>query len=356
MRYERLKDIITLAIRLQGSRLGVTLADIESEFSVSRRTAERLRDAVEWAFGPLEEADSNDGRKHWRLRSDALRRLVSVSADELGALSTAAAALERTGLREHAAKLEEVADKLRALHRAETLERLETDGGRSGSPAPCRRPRHAAGPEAAGRQDGARIAPTPGDPSVRTRRGRSRWCCASTRRTRPWRRTRTAPSILTRCAPKGGIHDYLSRTTGQRSRQIAEPYGLLYGNRPFLVARTAWGGEPRLWRLANVSGARLTLDNFDRDPAFDLRSYARRSFGAFQERPIKVVLRFDARAAPDASAFLFHPDQTVEENEDGASRHSAFRGRWPRRDVLAPLHLGRQRHRGEARPTAPPAG
>ena len=279
MRYERLKDIVTLAIRLQGSRLGVTLADIESEFSVSRRTAERLRDAVEWAFGPLEEADSNDGRKHWRLRSDALRRLVSVSADELGALSTAAATLERTGLREHAAKLEEVADKLRALHRAETLERLEADL------------------EALLHAEGLAMRPGPRQPVDRTVLALLR------------------EAILTRRKVE---FDYLSRTTGQRSRQVAEPYGLLYGNRPFLVARTAGGGEPRLWRLANVSGARLTLDNFDRDPAFDLRSYARRSFGAFQERPIKVVLRFDARAAPDASAFLFHPDQTVEENEDGA--------------------------------------
>ena len=29
------------------------------------------------------------------------------------------------------------------------------------------------------------------------------------------------------------------------------------------------------------------------------------------------MLRFDARAAPDAAAFLFHPDQTMNENLDG---------------------------------------
>ena len=47
MRYERLKDIIDLAVRLQGSRAGVTLEDIQQDLSVSRRTAERMRDAVE---------------------------------------------------------------------------------------------------------------------------------------------------------------------------------------------------------------------------------------------------------------------------------------------------------------------
>ena len=50
MRYERVGDIVRLAIRLQGSRGGLTIADIQDEFSVSRRTAERMRDAVEAAL------------------------------------------------------------------------------------------------------------------------------------------------------------------------------------------------------------------------------------------------------------------------------------------------------------------
>lgn len=54
MRYERLSDIARLAIRLQGLRGGMTIADIQQEFDVSRRTAERLCDAVENAFGPLD--------------------------------------------------------------------------------------------------------------------------------------------------------------------------------------------------------------------------------------------------------------------------------------------------------------
>ena len=34
MRYEHLKDIIDLAVRLQGSRAGVTLEDIQQDLSV----------------------------------------------------------------------------------------------------------------------------------------------------------------------------------------------------------------------------------------------------------------------------------------------------------------------------------
>ena len=60
MRYERTKDIVRLAMRLQGSRGGMTLDDIMTEFSISRRTAERLRDAVDEAFGPLIRVEDRD--------------------------------------------------------------------------------------------------------------------------------------------------------------------------------------------------------------------------------------------------------------------------------------------------------
>ena len=145
---------------------------------------------------------------------------------------------------------------------------------------------------------------------------------------------------------------YRARSSGQESRQTVEPYGLLYGNRAFLVGRTDWSDEPRLWRLTGVSDARLLDGRFERDPAFDLQRYARRSFGTFQEKPVRVVLRFDADATPDAASFLFHPGQTVQEHEDGTVT-VRLRGRRGRRDVLAPGDLGRDGYRREA--GAPPA-
>ncbi len=278
IRYERLTDIIELAVRLQGRREGTTLAEIEREFSVSRKTAERMRNAVEQAFGPLEEVEGGDRRKHWRLSSDGLRGLVSVSAEELGALSTAAVALERAGLDERATQLTAIADKLRALHRSRTPDQLEADL------------------ETLLRAEGLAMRPGPRQPVDMELLSLLRDAIRACRKVE---------------------FDYLSRPAGRKSRQTVEPYGLLYGNRPFLVARTDWSGEPRLWRLANISGARLGLDDFERDLAFELQAFARRSFGTFQEEPVKVALRFDARAVPDAATFCFHPDQKVEKHDDG---------------------------------------
>ena len=112
--------------------------------------------------------------------------------------------------------------------------------------------------------------------------------------------------------------DYFAQGTGRHSTRRVQPYGVLYGNRAFLVGKTDSDGDMRLWRLANVSGARSSMERFERDPAFDLQEYAKRSFGTFQEKPVDVVLRFNADAARDAAAFLFHPDQTVTGNEDGS--------------------------------------
>ena len=127
MRYERVKDIVRLAVRLQGTHGGLTLEDIQADFSVSRRTAERMRDAVEAAFGPLELVDTGDAKRHWRLRSDALRRIAAVSSDELAELESGASALERAGLEERSETLRDLATKLRATFRTESLARIASD-------------------------------------------------------------------------------------------------------------------------------------------------------------------------------------------------------------------------------------
>ena len=215
MRYERIADIVRLAIRLQSAG-GLTLDDIGSEFEVSRRTAERMRNAVEHAFGPLEYEDGGDGKRHWRLRSNALRDLIRVSADELVELETAAAEAERAGFDERAALLRDLAGKLHALAGEAERRRIEPDL------------------EALTLAEGLAMRPGP--------------------------RPRVEPGLLMtlREAIKAGRtveFRYLSRTTGRRSRQRVQPHGILYGSRAYLVGRSDWTEDMRYWVLANMSEA-----------------------------------------------------------------------------------------------------
>jgi len=46
MRYARLAGLVRLALQMQGRADGLSLDDIGHTFEVSRRTAERMRDAL----------------------------------------------------------------------------------------------------------------------------------------------------------------------------------------------------------------------------------------------------------------------------------------------------------------------
>ncbi len=279
MRYERVGDILKLAILLQGMGGGLTIGDIMEEFKVSRRTAERMRGAVEAVFGVLKEVDKGAMRRHWRLQSSELGQLVRVSAEELAELESAAAGLDRAGLTEHAVSLRHIGSKLHAIARSRPSGERESDL------------------EMLMRTEGLAMRAGP----------------------RP-RLEEGLLSVLREAIKCSRVveFDYFAQGTGRQSTRRVQPYGILYGNRAFLVGKTDSDGDMRLWRLANVSGARSSMERFERDPAFDLQEYAKRSFGTFQEKPVDVVLRFNADAARDAAAFLFHPDQTVTENEDGS--------------------------------------
>ena len=307
MRYERVSDIVRLAIRLQGTAEGLTLDDIAEDFSVSRRTAERMRDAVEDVFGPLDIADTGSKRIHWKLDSYSVRATARITPDELAELESVANGLDRDGLTERAATLRGLSEKLRAMRRGVPGSEFESDL------------------QLLMQAEGLAMRPGP--------------------------RPRLEPGVLSRLrdAIRGRREveiDYLSRSTGRRSRHQVQPYGVLYGNRPYLVGQMSWADDMRLWRLSNISNAYCLDTTFEPDPKFDLQAYAERSFGAYQEPPLDVVWQFDTEVAEDAATFMFHPSQSLLENEDGYA-DGEFPGRWPRRNVLALIHLGAKRYSRE---------
>lgn len=278
MRSEKLVDLVRLAILLQGSFGGVTIADIMSEFQVSRRTAERMRNAVEDAFGPLLPVETADRKRHWRLQSPNLRGFLELLPEELVELESAASNLDRTGLTERSEVLRRLADKIRAARRTATSAEFEDD---------LEAMLHAEG-----------LAMRPG-PRVSVQSG-------------------LLPKLrdAIRGSRKVEFH-YVSRGTGKEARHVVAPYGILYGNRPYMVGRADQDQQPHLWLLTNMSLVCISDQTFEGDEKFNLKEYSERSFGSFQETPFDVVLRFDAEAAQEAKKFLFHPSQTLIENADG---------------------------------------
>ena len=105
---------------------------------------------------------------------------------------------------------------------------------------------------------------------------------------------------------------------GPPRRRTAVPYGLLFGRRTDPVAREKGHAAPVLFRLDQMSGLEALGEPGAPPADFDLRAFAERSFGVFQEEPEEVVLRFAPDAAADARGFRFHPSQEFVEEPDGS--------------------------------------
>ncbi len=283
MRHAKAELLLRLALDLQGTAEGMTLEEICDRYGdgkpLSRRTAERLRDAVERLVPQLEQANPGDLPKRWRIRGGGLGSLAQISASELAALQTAAQSLHKRNMSGPAKALGDLHRKLTALLRPDAQRRLAPDA------------EFLAAAEGLAMHPGPHV--TVPDEILMTLRG----------------------AMLTDHRIR--LH-YLARESGKKSRQLVAPYGFLYGHRPYLVAYNFGTDGYRLFSLANIEKAEDTGKSFNRDPKFDLAAYAANSFGAFQEKPVDVVWRFKPEAAEEAQHFLFHPSQKTSKRKDGS--------------------------------------
>ena len=112
MRLEKTTAVLKLARALASNWEGLTLDEMADFLGVGRRTAERMRDAVEEVFGLLDHAD--DGRKkRFNIAARGLDRFVTTpTIDELTELENAARALEAAQAPDRAAQLHSLRDKI----------------------------------------------------------------------------------------------------------------------------------------------------------------------------------------------------------------------------------------------------
>jgi predicted DNA-binding transcriptional regulator YafY len=281
MRYGRLADLVRLAMQMQGRADGLSLDDIGQTFEVSRRTAERMRDAVRDAFPQTEELAEPGGRKRWRLPPGTAGRLADPTVDDIAALHRGIEVARQSGDFGTADHLGTLSDRLRARLPGPKRTRLEPD--------------IAALLEA----DGVALRPGP--------------------------RERIPDETLNmlREAILAGVWidiDHRARASGLLSRNARiGPLAMLLGEgRQYLVAFSDYAQGVRLFALAGFERIELTEEVFVRPEGFDLQIWMQRSFGIWQEDVYDVVWRFTPEAAPDARLYLFHPTQVMTTEPDGS--------------------------------------
>ncbi len=283
MSFSKAADLLRIAEMASARYAGVSLSDIEAEFGVDRRTAQRMTRALEEMFPGCATHTGEDRRKFWKLNGSDARLMLAqgVRDSELSALELAIRRAEREGALNEVRALAALRDRLLAAMPGPLARRAEADA------------------EAVLEAYGFASRPGP--------------------------RVRTAPELLGTIAQAlKGPHvlsiTYAGGRDPSRKRRL-EPHGLLLGTRRYLVAREVGGsGAMQHFRLDRIVAAQLEASSFRRDPDFDLATHAARAFGSYhtQAEYGEVVWRFTPAAAPVAREFVFHPGQTTTDEADGS--------------------------------------
>jgi predicted DNA-binding transcriptional regulator YafY len=277
-RHEKLADGIRLILLLTGTRAGRTVTELARELDVSRRTVERMLAAVKEVCGELEAVPTDELQKRWRLPATPVARAQAFTAAELAELDLAVQRLAAENLGERAALLRSAAEKLRAAMEPRLLQRAEPDV------------------EALLAAEGLAMRPGP--------------------------RVQVAERVITtlREAILASRRVRLAYAPGRGAARehIVEPFGLLYGARPYLMAAAAGKADAAVWRLDRIRTATLENESFAPRPGFTLGELAAQSFGVWRETPFRVALAFAPEAAQEARGWVFHPTQRMESRPDGS--------------------------------------
>lgn len=281
MSFLKAQELLRLAQLAASRHRGISLPEISEEFGVNMRTAQRMVRAMESTFPSVTFSTDSDRRRWWKLRNTAMLGMQGIYDRELVALEMSIRRAEREGAQSEMDALQALRDRLVATLPSSHARRAEVDA------------------EAVLEAQG--------------------YAC------RPGPKVKTSPTVTGAIAaalkaPFSLVIRYQGKQDADARERTVEPYGILLGTRPYLIARDLTNGPGyRRFRFDRISEAKITSQSFVRDTDFDLDAYAAQSFGSFhsEEEFGLVVWRFSATAAATAREFLFHPDQIMTDQADG---------------------------------------
>ncbi|GIK50941.1 MAG: DNA-binding transcriptional regulator [Alphaproteobacteria bacterium] len=279
MRHEKAQRLLDMARLMASSAEGLTLDELALELSVGRRTAERMRDAVEAVF-PQMETLVEGGVKRFRIRGGLDGFAQAPTTEELLAAATAAEGLRQQGAHVRAQALEQLLRKVQSAMRSAALQRVVPDL------------------EALMRAEWIAVQAGP----------------------RPIEDERTLATIrqalmamrALRFVYHGGSRPGQARSVG--------PLGIMFGRINYLVALELGFGTPKSWRLDRIESLEILPESFSPPSGFDLGAFANQSFGYYQSDMADVALRVLKHGIRDDFAnWRFNPNQSVEYEPDGSA-------------------------------------
>ena len=87
IRYSKMTDFLQLLYMMMAEPRGISLEEICAEFNVSRRTAERMRDAITNAFSQIDVLNEDEKIKRWGFTHNYhIKEMVQFTDEEIAAM------------------------------------------------------------------------------------------------------------------------------------------------------------------------------------------------------------------------------------------------------------------------------
>lgn len=268
-RYSRVSDIVDLIIFMLSKLNGVTLAEIQERFNVSRRTAERMRDSVLSILPQVDEIETDGRQKRWGFINFTLNELVTFSHENIAVLEKLKSNCDK--LTE--AELNEIIIKINALMR-NPHKRINSNNV-----------------ELILQSEGYAV-----------------------KQSQNYKVDLNIVSVIRQAIKE---NKKINAIYNDKPR-LLEPLGLILGEKTHLIAREkSKGNEEYNYVLHKLKDVKILQEKFDTQ-GFNLQEYSKKSFGVYFGKIYNVKLRFIPEAAEDVLNYNFHPTQKMKVQEDGS--------------------------------------
>ncbi|MGA7875978.1 MAG: transcriptional regulator [Desulfoferrobacter sp.] len=112
---------------------------------------------------------------------------------------------------------------------------------------------------------------------------------------------------------------YYTMSRKQESLRKIDPYRVWFFNGTFyLIGFCHMRAEVRVFVLDRIKALNETLDSFEVSADFQFDKFVRWSFGVFQGKPLRVKVWFSPDVAGYIEENIWHGDQKIRQQEDGA--------------------------------------
>ncbi len=282
------ENLLRLSVQMQANAEGISIQEICEDYNVSRRTAERMRDAILRVFPQVEELV--EGRqKRWRMPPQTTSKLNTPSLEELIALNRGAATAEAQGDLHTASSLLSLSEKLRANLGRKAQLKME--------------------PDLEGLIEADYVAVRPGP-----------------REAIPDKTIQLLRTAILTQQKISAYYDikcmgFIQKHHEARSRNVeVGPLGFIMGNGTLHLVAISKNEHQSIKRyeISKLRDLKLLEIPFERPENFDLEKFSSGAFEIFRSLLRPVEWRFTPAVADIAANYQFHKDQKMIRNEDGS--------------------------------------